>query len=68
MQLTDAALEALIEGYAREAGVRSLEKQLGRILRKSVLKLLRNAETPIPIASMPSRTTSANQFLTRKRR
>jgi ATP-dependent Lon protease len=49
VQRTDAALEALIEGYAREAGVRSLEKQLGRIVRKSVLKLLKNGEARIAI-------------------
>jgi ATP-dependent Lon protease len=49
VELTDAALEALIEGYAREAGVRNLEKQLGRIVRKAVLKLLKNVEPPLRI-------------------
>ncbi|MGH8353970.1 MAG: S16 family serine protease, partial [Pseudomonas sp.] len=29
-----------IEGYAREAGVRQLEKQLGKLVRKAVVKLL----------------------------
>ncbi len=38
--LTDAAIKTLIEGYAREAGVRNLEKLLSKILRKSVVKLL----------------------------
>lgn len=38
--LTDSAIKALIEGYAREAGVRNLEKLLAKILRKSVVKLL----------------------------
>jgi len=40
VKLTDSALRTLIEGYAREAGVRNLEKLLNRILRKSVVKLL----------------------------
>lgn len=40
LKITDAALRLVIEGYAREAGVRNLEKQLGRIVRKSVVKLL----------------------------
>ena len=49
IELSDGALAALIEGYAREAGVRNLEKQLGRIVRKSVLKLLKDAEPPLRI-------------------
>ena len=40
INLTDSAVKALIEGYAREAGVRNLEKLLAKILRKSVVKLL----------------------------
>ncbi len=38
--ISDAALRRIIDGYAREAGVRNLEKQLGRISRKAVVKLL----------------------------
>lgn len=37
LKVSDAALRHVIEGYAREAGVRNLEKQLGRIVRKSVV-------------------------------
>jgi len=40
VKISDSALRTLIEGYAREAGVRNLEKLLNRILRKSVVKLL----------------------------
>ena len=49
VRVTDDALRAVIEGYAREAGVRNLEKQLGRIVRKCVLKLLKNVEPPLHI-------------------
>lgn len=49
LKITDAALRYLIEGYAREAGVRNLEKQLGRIVRKAVVKMLNRARTPIRI-------------------
>lgn len=42
--LSDSAIKALIEGYAREAGVRHLEKLLAKILRKSVVKLLGGAK------------------------
>ncbi|MBM4227837.1 MAG: endopeptidase La [Gammaproteobacteria bacterium] len=38
--ISNAALRKVIDEYAREAGVRNLEKQLGRIARKSVLRVL----------------------------
>jgi len=38
--LDNATLRAVIDGYARDAGVRRLEKQLGRIVRKAVVKIL----------------------------
>lgn len=40
VKISDSAIKTLIEGYAREAGVRSLEKLLHRVLRKSIVKLL----------------------------
>ena len=40
VKVSDSAIKALIDGYAREAGVRSLEKLLHRVLRKSIVKLL----------------------------
>lgn len=45
VKISDSAIKALIEGYAREAGVRSLEKLLHRVLRKSVVKLLGKTKT-----------------------
>ncbi|MBX2879846.1 MAG: endopeptidase La [Granulosicoccus sp.] len=45
VKISDSAIKALIDGYAREAGVRGLEKLLHRILRKSVVKLLGKAES-----------------------
>ncbi|HKK06286.1 MAG TPA: endopeptidase La [Gammaproteobacteria bacterium] len=44
-----AALRHLVEGYAREAGVRNLEKQLGRIVRKAVVKRVGGERSPITI-------------------
>lgn len=49
VKITRKALRDVIEGYAREAGVRSLEKQLAKIIRKSVVKLLEEEETSISI-------------------
>jgi ATP-dependent Lon protease len=44
IQLDDEALQQIIEGYAREAGVRNLEKQLGRIVRKSAVQIVENQQ------------------------
>jgi len=49
LKLTDAAIRQVIEGYAREAGVRNLEKQLGSIIRKAVVKLLEGKVKSIKI-------------------
>lgn len=51
LSISDAALRAVIEGYAREAGVRQLEKQLGKLVRKSVVKLLDDPEAKIRIGA-----------------
>ncbi|XP_047342685.1 lon protease homolog 1, mitochondrial-like [Impatiens glandulifera] len=42
VELTDAALLALIENYCREAGVRNLQKQIEKIYRKVALQLVRS--------------------------
>jgi ATP-dependent Lon protease len=49
LKLSDAALRRVIDGYAREAGVRNLEKQLGRIVRKAVVRIVEGAPTPIRV-------------------
>ncbi len=40
LKISDSALRQLVEGYAREAGVRNLEKQLNKIIRKAAVRLL----------------------------
>lgn len=49
LKISRKALRQVIEGYAREAGVRNLEKQLAKIIRKSVVRLLDDPDTPIQI-------------------
>ncbi|GLZ87793.1 Lon protease [Metapseudomonas resinovorans] len=49
LSITDGALTSVIDGYAREAGVRQLEKQLGKIIRKSVVRLLEEPEAKIKV-------------------
>jgi ATP-dependent Lon protease len=40
LKISDSALSYVIEGYAREAGVRNLEKQLGRMVRKAAVEFV----------------------------
>ena len=46
IKFTKAALEAIIEGYTAESGVRELEKKIGKVLRKSALEIARGGEIP----------------------
>ncbi|MBB5319925.1 endopeptidase La [Marinobacter oulmenensis] len=49
LNITDAAIRQVIEGYAREAGVRSLEKLLHKIVRKGIVKLLDDPDKPVKV-------------------
>lgn len=49
LRINQGALRLLIEGYAREAGVRNLEKQLKRIIRKAVVYLLEDPKQQIRV-------------------
>jgi len=49
LKITDTAIRTIIEGYAREAGVRNLEKQLSRVVRKSAVKLLDNEKLNLSV-------------------
>ena len=51
VKIDSKTLRAIIEGYARDAGVRRLEKQIGKIIRKSVVKILDGEETPVTVNS-----------------
>ncbi|MBR7559475.1 endopeptidase La, partial [Mycobacterium tuberculosis] len=51
LSISDSALRTVIEGYAREAGVRQLEKQLGKLVRKAVVKLLENPDAKLKIGT-----------------
>ncbi len=49
LKITDPALRKIAEGYAREAGVRNLEKQLGRIVRKAAVQIVKGHDKPIRV-------------------
>jgi ATP-dependent Lon protease len=49
LKLDSKTLRAIIDGYARDAGVRRLEKEIGKIVRKAVVKVLEGEQKPIQI-------------------
>ncbi len=49
LKINDAGLKYVIDAYCREAGVRNLEKQLARVMRKSIVKLLDGKEEKLRV-------------------
>jgi ATP-dependent Lon protease len=50
VKIPDATLKIIIESYAREAGVRNLEKHLQQIARKAVVQLLETPDLKISVS------------------
>ncbi len=46
LTITDAALHKLVEGYTRESGVRKLEQQIGKLIRKVTKSIAMEEEYP----------------------
>ncbi len=49
IEVTEEALATIVDGYTREAGVRGLERQLGKLIRKVVTKVASDPES-VPVA------------------
>jgi ATP-dependent Lon protease len=49
MTFTDDAVRKIIQDYTREAGVRNLERQIGAICRKSVVKIVAHQWTHVVV-------------------
>ncbi len=50
LAISDVTLSYLIRRYTREAGVRELERVLGRLARKAALRMASGDDAPLPIA------------------
>jgi len=49
LNFSDKALEKIILGYTKEAGVRELERQIGKVCRKTAREILKDDKTKIKI-------------------
>ena len=58
MKISDKGLKALIHCYTREAGVRSLERRIGELCRKSARQILENDKNVVKISD-----TNLEKFL-----
>ena len=50
-ELTDAALKSIICNYTREAGVRNLERKIAKVIRKSLIRIIRKETGRVKITS-----------------
>jgi len=49
VELSDPVLREIIQRYTREAGVRSLEREIGKALRHAAVRIAEGEKGPIPI-------------------
>ena len=56
VDVTDDALHGIVADYTREAGVRNLERELGKVLRKVATQVAGGAPTPITVDRPELRT------------
>ncbi len=49
VEITEAAVREIIEHYTREAGVRNLEREIGKALRHAAVRIAEGASGPITI-------------------
>ena len=50
VEITDDALREIIQSYTREAGVRSLEREIGKALRHAAVRIAEGQTGPVKIA------------------
>ncbi len=49
LRITDGAIDAVIDGYTMEAGVRSLERTIGTVCRKAAVRIAKGEESKISV-------------------
>ena len=51
IKISDNAIKEIINGYTRESGVRSLEREINKVIRKSIIELIKSKKESIKISS-----------------
>ena len=51
IKISDNAIKEIINGYTRESGVRSLEREINKVVRKSIIELIKSKKESIKISS-----------------
>jgi ATP-dependent Lon protease len=51
VEIDDDALGAIIQHYTREAGVRNLEREIGRLMRQAAMRIVEGEAGPIAISA-----------------
>lgn len=49
VSFTRDAIRSIINNYTREAGVRNLERNIGKVVRKAIIKILEGTDKPIKV-------------------
>lgn len=62
ISLTDTALKLMVENYTREAGVRNLDRELGKLCRKVVTEIALD-KTEMPIDKVSISKNNLHQYL-----
>ena len=61
LQFSGGALEEMISGYTREAGVRQLERQIGRVCRKAARMVLQDKKEQVRVRKSDLETFLGNE-------
>lgn len=51
IKISGNAIKEIINGYTRESGVRSLEREINKVIRKSIIELIKSKKESIKISS-----------------
>ena len=50
-KISDEAIRTIIDGYTRESGVRTLERQINKVIRKAITELIKSKKKSLTVSS-----------------